>query len=443
MLDQAELLKLEISEKVKKYYELVHAGREFVPGETRIHYAGRVYDEEEMINMVDSILDFWITLGPYGDKLEKGLADYIGVKEAILVNSGSSANLISISALMSDQVEDRILPGDEIITPALTFPTTFAPIIQNGLIPVVVDCELGTYNIDTNKLAEAVSPKTKAMIIPHTLGNPCDMDKIMEICTDYDLFLIEDACDAFGAKYDGKFVGTFGDFSTLSCYPAHHISMGEGGAIFTNDGDLAKIARSMRDWGRDCYCRGDVSFSGACGKRFEYKIKLENQVIDYDHRYVYSNIGYNLKPTDIQAAMGLAQLKKANLFVEKRNLNFNRIYEGLKNYEDLFILPHWIKKAEPSWFAFPITIRPGSKFSRKEILKFLENANIETRLIFAGNILRQPAFKDVKCRVIDGLDNSDLVMSNAFFIGVYPGLDVERISYILEKIGDFVKLKHV
>ena len=443
MLDPVKLLKEEIFEKVKKYYEIVHADRKFVPGKSRIHYAGRVYNEEEMINMVDSILDFWITLGPYGDKLEKGLSDYLGVKEAILVNSGSSANLISLSALMSNQTEDRILPGDEIITPAVTFPTTFAPILQNGLIPVVVDCELGTYNIDPNKLEEAISPKTKAMIIPHTFGNPCDMDKIMEICSRYNLFLIEDACDAFGAKYDGKFVGTFGDFSTLSCYPAHHISMGEGGAIFTNDSNLARIARSMRDWGRDCYCRGDVSPNGSCGKRFEYKITLENQVINYDHRYVYSNVGYNLKPTDIQAAMGLAQLKKAKLFVEKRRLNFNRIYERLKNYEEIFILPCWVEKAEPSWFAFPITIRQDSKFERKELLNFLENANIETRLVFAGNILRQPAFKDIKCRVIGGLANSDLVTSNAFFVGVYPGLDDERINYILEKIEDFIELKHV
>jgi CDP-6-deoxy-D-xylo-4-hexulose-3-dehydrase len=308
---------------------------------------------------------------------------------------------------------------------------------------VVVDCELGTYNIDIKKLEEAISPRTKAMIIPHTLGNPCDMGEIMEICSRYNLFLIEDFCDAFGAKYDGKFVGTFGDFSTLSCYPAHHISMGEGGAIFTNDGELARIARSIRDWGRDCYCRGDVSPNGACGKRFEYKINLENQVINYDHRYVYSNVGYNLKPTDIQAAMGLAQLKKAKLFVEKRRINFNRIYERLKKYEDVFILPRWGKKSEPSWFAFPITIRPGSKFKRKELLNFLENANIETRLIFAGNILRQPAFKNIKCRVIGGLGNSDFVTSNSFFVGVYPGLDEERINYILEKIEDFIELKHV
>ncbi len=443
MLDPDESLKEEIFEKVKKYYEIVHEDRKFVPGKSRIHYAGRVYNEEEMINMIDSILDFWITLGTYGDKLEKGLSDYLGVKESVLVNSGSSANLISISALMSNQIEDRILLGDEIITPALTFPTTFAPIIQNGLIPVVVDCELGTYNIDIKKLEKAISPRTKAMIIPHTLGNPCDMDEIIEICSRYNLFLIEDACDAFGAKYDGKFVGTFGDFSTLSCYPAHHISMGEGGAVFTNDGELARIARSIRDWGRDCYCRGDVSPNGACGKRFEYKINLENQVINYDHRYVYSNVGYNLKPTDIQAAMGLAQLKKAKLFVEKRRINFNRIYERLKKYEDVFILPRWGKKSEPSWFAFPITIRPGSKFERKELLNFLENANIETRLIFAGNILRQPAFKDIKCRVIGGLDNSDFVTSNSFFVGVYPGLDEERINYILEKIEDFIELKHV
>lgn len=430
-------LRQEIFSKVAEYYNLVHRPREFVPGKSRIHYAGRVWDEEEMINIVDATLDFWITLGAYSQKLETGLARFLGIREVVLVNSGSSANLIALTSLMSDQLENRLMPGDEVVTPAVTFPTTLTPILQNGLIPVMVDCELGTYNINPNLLEEAISPKTRALFIPHTLGNPCEIDRIMALSSKYNLFLIEDACDALGAKYDGKLVGTFGHFGTLSFYPAHHITMGEGGAVFTNDKNLAKIARSVRDWGRDCWCRGEASPKGACGKRFDWKI--DGLSSDYDHRYVYSNIGYNLKPTDLQAAMGLAQLKKANSFIQKRRENFNRLYQGLKRYEDVFILPRWSEKAEPSWFAFPITIRPSAKFSRRELLVFLENANIETRLIFAGNILRQPAFKNIEHRVIRRLENSDLVMSHAFFIGVYPGITEEMIEYMLGKFEEFFK----
>ena len=438
-MDQAKLLKREISEKVKKYYETVHKEREFIPGKSKIHYAGRVYDEQEMCNMVDAVLDFWITLGPYAARLEKELANFLGVREAVLVNSGSSANLIAVATLMSLQLGDHLSPGDEVITPAVTFPTTFTTIIQNGLIPVVVDCELGTYNINPDKLEEAISPKTRAMFIPHTLGNPCQMDTITNICSRHNLYLIEDSCDALGARYDGKLVGTFGNFSTLSCYPAHHISMGEGGVLFTNSAELAKIARSIRDWGRDCWCKGDVSANGSCGQRFQYKVKIGDREVDYDHRYVYSNIGYNLKPTDIQAAMGLAQIKKIDWVIERRRHNFHRLFEGLKKYEDRFILPLWDEKAEPSWFAFPLTIRPGSSFTRSELLLFLEEANIETRLLFAGNIIRQPAFKDAHYRIVGNLANSDLVMTNSFFIGVYPGISDEMIDYILEKFDEFFK----
>lgn len=438
-MDQAKILKGGISQKVREYYEKVHKDREFVPGKSKVHYAGRVYDEQEMCNMVDAILDFWITLGPYGDQLEKELADFLGVREAILVNSGSSANLLAIAALMSPQLDGHLSPGDEVITPAVTFPTTFTPFIQNSLTPVVVDCELGTYNINPDGLEEAISPKTRSMFIPHTLGNPCEMNKIKKLCSRYSLYLIEDICDALGTRYNGKLVGTFGDFSTLSCYPAHHITMGEGGAVFTSNTKLAKIARSIRDWGRDCWCKGEASPNGTCGKRFEYKIKMGEEEIDYDHRYVYSNIGYNLKPTDIQAAMGLAQLKKLDWFIEKRSHNFNRLFEGLKRYEDIFILPSWSEKAEPSWFAFPLTIRPGSKFTRRELLQFLEAANIETRPLFAGNVLKQPAFKDINCRVVGSLTNSDLVMTNTFFIGVYPGISDEMLDYVLEKFDEFFK----
>jgi len=274
-MGEANILKAEILSGVKKYYEMVHKKEEFIPGKSKVHYAGRVYDDQEMYNMVDAVLDFWVTLGPYGEKLEKELADFLNVKEVLLVNSGSSANLISIAALMSHQLDGHLLPGDEVITPAVTFPTTFAPIVQNGLIPVIIDCELGTYNIETEKLEEAVSPRTRAVFIPHTLGNPCNMDKITEICSKHNLFLIEDTCDTLGTKYKKKYVGTFGDLATLSCYPAHHMSMGEGGAIFINNDRLAKIVRSIRDWGRDCWCRGDASLNGACGNRFQYKINID------------------------------------------------------------------------------------------------------------------------------------------------------------------------
>ena len=438
-MDQDKLLKEQIFQKVREYYDKVHQKKEFVPGKSRIHYAGRVYDEQEMLNMVDAVLDFWITLGQYGDQMEKELADFFGVREAILVNSGSSANLIAVAALMSGQLDGHLSPGDEVITPAVTFPTTFTTIIQNGLVPVLVDCELGTYNINPDNLEEAISPKTRVMFIPHTLGNPCRMDKITEICDRHKLYLIEDVCDALGARYDGKLVGTFGEFGTLSCYPAHHISMGEGGVVLTGDARLAKIARSVRDWGRDCWCRGEVTTSGACGNRFQYKIKMSGEEVDYDHRYVYSNIGYNLKPTDIQAAMGLAQLKKLDRFMQRRKHNFNRLFAGMKKYEDIFILPAWDEKAEPSWFAFPLTIRPGAKFTRRELLVFLEEANIETRLLFAGNVLRQPAFKDINCRVHGDLVNSDLVMTNTFFLGVYPGINDEILDYVLGKFEQFLE----
>ncbi len=438
-MDRAKLLKKEILEKVKEYYEVAHKGQEFVPSKSKIHYAGRVYDEQEMCNMVDAVLDFWITLGAYAARLEKELAGYLGVREAILVNSGSSANLIAVTTLMSPQLRDHLSPGDEVITPAVTFPTTFSPIIQNGLVPAVVDCELGTYNTTPDRIEAAVSPKSRAVFIPHTLGNPCDMGQIVEICSKYNLYLLEDACDALGSKYDGKMVGTFGAFGTLSCYPAHHISMGEGGVVFTDDAGLARIARSVRDWGRDCWCKGDASPNGACNNRFQYKIEMGSREIDYYHRYVYANIGYNLKPTDVQAAMGVAQLKKLDWIMERRRHNFTRLFDGLKKYEDVFILPTWHDKAEPSWFAFPLTIKPGSNFTRRQLLVFLEAANIETRLLFAGNIIRQPAFKAASYRVAGNLTNSDLIMTNTFFIGVYPGINDRAVDYIIRKFDEFLE----
>ncbi len=439
MEKETDSLRQEIFSKITQYYQEMHRVKKFIPGKSRVHYAGRVYDEQELLNMVDAVLDFWITLGAYGRQLEQELADYLGVREVILVNSGSSANLVAITTLMSPQVKGHLSPGDEVLTPAVTFPTTFTPLIQNGLVPVVIDCELGTYNVAPEKMERAISHKTRAMFIPHTLGNPNEMDKILAICAKYKLWLIEDACDALGTTYDGKMVGTFGEFGTLSFYPAHHISMGEGGAVLTDSIELARAARSIRDWGRDCWCKGEASSNGACGNRFQYKMKMGEEEIDYDHRYIYSNLGYNLKPTDVQAAMGLAQLKKIDWFNEKREHNFRRLYEGLKRYRDVFILPSWNPRAKPAWFAFPLTIRTGAKFSRRRLLEFLEDANIETRLLFTGNILRQPAFQNVNCRVDGDLVNSDLVMANSFFIGVFPGLSDEMLDYVLGKFEEFLE----
>ena len=430
-------LKKEIFNKVRQYYKLAHRERKFIPGETKIHYAGRVYDDSEMINMIDAVLDFWITLGDYGKGFEEELANYLGVLDIILVNSGSSANLISCSILLSQQLDRPLKQGDEVITPAVTFPTTLAPIIQNGLIPVFVDVDLGTYNLNLQLLERAVSEKTRLIFVPHTLGNPCKIDKIMEIARKYGLYVIEDACDALGTKYNGKFVGTFGQLGTLSFYPAHHISTGEGGAIITNDKKLARIARSIRDWGKDCFCNRNSGPDGACGNRFNYKI--DGIPEGYDHRYVYTNFGYNLKPTDVQAAMGVAQLRKLPKFIAKRKANFQKIFNGLKKYRDYFILPTWSRKADISWFAFPLTIKPEAGFLRKELVTYLEKNNIETRYLFAGNILRQPAYKNIKCRVVRDLKNSDIVMRNSFFIGCYPGLNDEQIDYILRKFDEFFK----
>jgi CDP-6-deoxy-D-xylo-4-hexulose-3-dehydrase len=434
-MNERDQLREQIHTLVTEYYRIAHANRPFEPGETRVNYAGRVYDEQDMIAAVDACLDFWLTAGPQAEAFEDGLARFLGLGRALAVNSGSSANLIAISALCSRRWERPLEPGDEVITPAVGFPTTIAPIVQNGLVPVFLDCELGTYNLDPEQLERALSERTRALFFAHTLGNPVEMEPVMAFAREHDLYVVEDACDALGSTYNDQMVGTFGELATLSFYPAHHITTGEGGAVVTDDLQLARIAQSLRDWGRDCHCRHDSPPEGACGRRFAWQIPGLDE--PYDHRYLYTEIGYNLKMTDIQAAIGLTQLDKLPDFIAARKRNFRRLYEGLKPYEELLLLPTWHERADPSWFAFPITVRPGAPFTRRDLVTFLEGRNIETRLLFAGNVTRQPGYRHIEHRAVGDLPNSDLVMRSTFFIGVYPGMDDARLAYMLEAFEDF------
>ncbi len=428
---EAETLKQEIFQRVKRYYQIVHKPRAFVPFRTQVSYAGRVFEEQEMINLVDSALDFWLTLGPYGELFEQKMKRFFQSRDFVLVNSGSTANLLSVLTLFSQQLEHPLQPGDEVITPAVTFPTTVSPIVQNGLIPVFVDCEIGTYNIDPHLLEEAISEKTRAIVIPHTLGNPCDMDTICDLVKQYNLYLIEDSCDALGSTFRDQLVGTFGDLATLSFYPAHHITLGEGGGVIVNRPRLGRIARSVRDWGRDCWCAAGES--NTCGRRFGWQ--LGDLPEGYDHKYIYSNIGFNFKPTDMQAAIGTAQADRIPEFVESRRRNFTRLYKGLEQYQDELILPTLDPRSNPSWFALPITVRKG--LSRRALVQWLEKAKIETREMFGGNILKQPGYQNIRCRISGSLEQTDRVMRDTFFIGVYPGLTDEMIEFVLESFGQF------
>ena len=437
MSDELATLREEIFAKVTEYHAKAHANKPFTPGETRVQYAGRVYDHAEMVKMVDAVLDFWITAGKNAERFEKQLGKFIGAREIIPVNSGSSANLVAMTTLCSPQFKNRLHPGDEVITPAVTFPTTLAPIVQNRLIPVLVDAELGTYNIDVEQFEAALSPRTRAMFITHTLGNPIAMDRVVEFAKAHNLLVIEDTCDALGSKYDGKSVGTFGHLATLSFYPAHHITMGEGGAVYTNSRRLARIARTIRDWGRDCWCGYENPPDGKCGIRFEREI--DDMEGHYDHRYYFTEIGYNLKITDVQAAMGLAQLDKLPDFVTARKRNFARLYAGLQQWEEYFILPRWLPKADPSWFAFPMTVRDTAPFTRTALTHYLEHHKVETRMLFAGNILKQPGYKNIECRVVGKMPVSDQVMRSTFFVGVYPGLTDAKIDYMLSVFAEFLK----
>lgn len=430
------LLKQEIIEKVKEIYNLRKSKESFIKGETRIGYSGRIFDEKEMIAAVESVLDFWLTLGPKGRDFCENFKNYLGNKHCLVTNSGSSSNLIAVSALCSKGIANPMKPGDEVITTAVTFPTTLNPIIQNNLIPVFVDIEEDTYNIDASLIEAAITDKTRAIVFAHTLGNPAEMDKIMAIAKKYNLYVVEDTCDALDSSYDGKYCGSFGDFSTFSFYAAHHITMGEGGAVCTNSAELYRAALSFRDWGRACFCQtGEANPSGACGHRFDFK--FEGLPDGYDHKYVYSNIGYNLKPLDMQCAIGLEQLKKLPGFTKVRKENFSILYDFMKKYEDRFILPRALTKADPSWFAFPLTIRDDANFTKKALVTFLESKLIETRMLFAGNILRQPGYKNINCRLSGSLINSDQVLNRTFFLGVYPGITSEKLEYMTECIDEF------
>ncbi|NTW72072.1 MAG: lipopolysaccharide biosynthesis protein RfbH [Eubacteriaceae bacterium] len=431
-------LREEILGKVKQFYHEVHEEqqRKFEPGKDVIPFAGRVYDEDELMLLVDASLDFWLTEGRYAQQFSTDFAKFMENRHCLLTNSGSSANLLAVSALTSHKLgERRLKPGDEVITVAAGFPTTINPIVQNHLIPVFLDVDIGTYNVQTDDLEKALSPKTKAIILAHTLGNPFDLTRVLNFAKDNGLFLIEDCCDAVGSRYDGKMAGSFGDISTVSFYPAHHMTMGEGGAVLTQDTKLETILRSFRDWGRDCWC--PPGGSNTCGRRFDRQFGTLPQ--GYDHKYVYSHVGYNLKVTDMQAAVGVAQLKKLPEFIAKRKENFGKIHEGLLRHQDRLILPRKTERSEPSWFAFPITVREDSGFTKNELVNYLENKKIMTRQLFAGNIVRQPAFSTVEYRSIGTLENTDRIMNDTFFIGVYPGLNDEKIGYVLETFHEFFK----
>lgn len=434
---QAKIRK-EIFKQVKEFYNLRKAQEEFKPGRSKIPYAGRVYDEKEMLNLVDACLDFWLTVGKYAQRFEKDFAKFLGVKYCLLTNSGSSANLLAISALTSPLLkEKRLKPRDEVITIACGFPTTLNPIIQNNLTPVFIDVELGTYNINVSKIEKAITKKTKAIFVAHTLGNPVDLDKIMKIVKEYKFWFIEDNADSLGSKYKDGYTGTFGHISTCSFYPAHMVTMGEGGAVLTNDSLLRRILLSFRDWGRDCFC--EPGHDNTCGKRFSQQFgKLP---FGYDHKYVYSHIGYNLKITDMQAAVGCAQLKKLNGFIRARKRNFDYLYNNLERYERYFILPKATKNSEPSWFGFPILIKENAPFTRADIVNYLEKNKIATRMLFGGNLAKQPAYQETKYKTLGTLKNTDLVMDNLFWIGVYPGLTDNMLKFILECFNKFFSKK--
>lgn len=435
-MEEEERLRAEIMERVAGIYRTREKEKSFTPGVTKIHYAGRVYDEKEMQAMVGSVLDFHLTLGKQGDRFLSDFCSYMGMKYGVLVNSGSSANLVAVSALCSPNTARHMKPGDEVITPALAFPTTLNPILQNGLVPVFVDVEEGTYNLDAAKLDGALSEKTRAVLFAHTLGNPAEMDRIMDFARANRLFVMEDACDALDSFYAGKRCGTFGDVSTYSFYAAHHITMGEGGALLTDDANLARQARSIRDWGRACWCpTGEENPNGACGHRFDGK--FGDLPKGYDHKYVYSNIGYNLKPLDVQCAMGVEQLRKLPEFGKKRRENFDALYEGLKPYEKFLVLPRALPKADPCWFSMPLTVREDAGFPREELVRYLEDHKIETRMLFAGNILRQPAYREIPHRAAGELANTERTLAGTFFIGVYPGLTEEMLGYMIDTVGRF------
>lgn len=433
--EDANLLRSKILELVKEYSEISHPKRNFEEDKSNVPVAGKVYDFNDLQMLVSSSLDFWLTSGRFNDEFEKQLSKFLGVNFAITTNSGSSANLLALASLTSHMHGDRALnPGDEVITAAAGFPTTVNPIIQYGLTPVFVDVEIPTYSVSPKSIEDAITDKTKAIMIAHTLGNPFDAKTITKIAKENNLWLIEDCCDALGSTINQKLVGTFGDIGTLSFYPAHHITMGEGGAVFTNNPTLKRIVESFRDWGRDCFC--PTGKNNTCGKRFCWQ--LGELPFGYDHKFTYSHVGYNLKISDMQAAVGLSQLQKLTSFIETRKKNFTWLHKRLQTVKEFFILPEATQNSEPSWFGFPLTIRENVRFHKNELTQFLSENGVDTRPIFAGNMTKQPYFQNLKYRKNEELKNTDIVMNNSFWIGVYPGLDEKMLEYVVKTIEKFV-----
>tara|TARA_B100000408_G_scaffold47325_1_gene36360 strand:+ start:4076 stop:5449 length:1374 start_codon:yes stop_codon:yes gene_type:complete len=434
-LENSAEIRNKIMELISQYAEDVHSKKPFIPGKSSIPVSGRVFGGKEIQMLVSSSLDFWLTTGRFNEEFEKRLGKFLGVRFVITTNSGSSANLLALSSLTSEQLGEKSLkPGDEVITVAAGFPTTVNPILQNNLIPIFIDVQIPSYVIDENLIEENITKKTKAIMIAHTLGNAFNIKKITDIARKHNLWLIEDCCDALGTTYGEKFVGTFGDLSTLSFYPAHHITMGEGGAVLTNNPQLKRIVESFRDWGRDCYC--PTGKSNTCGKRFEWK--LGDLPFGYDHKYTYSHVGYNLKITDMQAAIGLAQLDRLPEFIKIRKENFELLYSGLSSFEKFLILPSSSENCKPSWFGFPITVKDNIPFSKESLVNYLTSKLVDTRPIFAGNLIKQPYFKNKTFRTSKTLSNTDKIMNQSFWIGVFPGLSKDMLEYTIKQFETFI-----
>lgn len=435
--ESIEILRQDILKATTEFAKQILLESKFIPGETSVPVSGKVLSPEDFVSLVDSSLDGWLTAGRHTKLFERQLADFVGARSALFVNSGSSANLCALSGLTSPKLGKRALkPGDEVLTVAMGFPTTVNPIIQNGLKPVVVDVDLDTLDANSDRLREAISPKTKAIMMAHTLGNPFDLDTVQELCKKHDLWLVEDSCDALGSTYRGQRTGSFGDTATLSFYPAHHITTGEGGAVFVKNPLVKKQVESFRDWGRDCYC--ETGCDNTCFKRFEWQ--LGELPAGYDHKYIYSHIGYNLKATDMQAALGVTQLAKLEYFIKKRKENFSYLSSHLSKVEGISVASA-TPNSDPSWFGCPLTLAPDHPVNREDLLRYLDNRKIGTRLLFAGNILKQPAYKDVDFRVVGNLTNTDIVMKRSFWVGVYPGLTIEMLNYVIESISDYMSGK--
>ena len=432
--DQLRILQDEINKKAVEYYKIKHKSHEFIPGISSVPVNGRVFDESEILNLIDSSLEFWLTDGRFSEEFSAKLSKFLDIKHVRIVNSGSSANLVALSSLTSKKIKNKIEEGSEVITAAVGFPTTVNPIFQNNLTPVFVDSEIGTYNPTFESVANAVTKKTKAIFLAHTLGNPFEVDKIRELSIEKNIWLIEDNCDALGSKINDHYTGTFGDISTLSFYPAHHITMGEGGAVLTNSNRLKLEIDSFRDWGRDCWCK--TGHDNTCNKRFDWQ--LGELPYGYDHKFTYSNIGYNLKSTDLSASIGVAQLDKLNEFIKKRKHNWKKINDFILSKEEFFIPHKKLENSDPSWFGYAISLNPDSPFKRDVLIRHLNESRIATRLLFGGNLIKQPAYQDKEFRVEGNLENADYILNNTFWIGVYPGINDAMLDYIFESFENFL-----